>query len=87
MNRLVNRFFASQTRISYRRLLAFSTSTGLLLLGRIQSDEWVYITIAFIAGEALPKMMGAHDAGVSGGVSGAAAAPPASPAAPGGELP
>jgi len=51
--------FHAHERISYRRLLAFGTGTYLLTAGKLTSEEWVMIAVAFIAGEAAPKILGA----------------------------
>lgn len=49
--------FGATGRISYRRLLAFATATGLLLADKLTSGDWVYVCVAFVAAEAGPKMM------------------------------
>jgi len=54
---MINAFFGSTNRISYRRLLAFATATGLLLADKLTSGDWVYVCVAFVAAEAGPKMM------------------------------
>jgi hypothetical protein len=56
MKALIDTFLSSQTRISYRRMTAFATACAFLLTGHLESADWVYICIAFIAGEAAPKM-------------------------------
>ena len=56
MKTLIDTFLSSQTRISYRRMTAFATACAFLLTGHLESADWVYICIAFIAGEAAPKM-------------------------------
>ena len=58
-----NTFFSATTRISYRRLLCWGTGTGLLLVGRVDAETWLYLSLAFIAGEAAPKMMSALKGG------------------------
>ena len=52
-----NGLFHAHERISYRRLLAFAAGTGLLLADKLTGDQWIYVCVAFIAGEAAPKMM------------------------------
>jgi len=56
-------FFSATSRISYRRLLCWATGTGLLLVGRVDAEIWLYLSLAFIAGEAAPKMLGALKGG------------------------
>ena len=56
MKTLIDTFLSSQTRISYRRMTAFATACAFLLTGHLESADWVYICIAFIAGAAAPKM-------------------------------
>lgn len=51
--------FHAHERISYRRLMAFLAGTGLLYLEKLDGDQWVAVAIAFIAGEAAPKILGA----------------------------
>ena len=56
MKPIIDTLLASQTRISYRRMTAFAVACTFLLTGHLTSGDWVYICIAFIAGEAAPKM-------------------------------
>jgi len=49
--------FSATDRISYRRLLAFVTATGLLIGEKLADEQWVYVCVAFIAAEAGPKMI------------------------------
>tara|TARA_R110001583_G_scaffold44829_9_gene141861 strand:+ start:1759 stop:1950 length:192 start_codon:yes stop_codon:yes gene_type:complete len=56
MKSIIDALLTSQTRISYRRMTAFATACVFLLTGHLESADWVYICIAFIAGEAAPKM-------------------------------
>ena len=51
--------FHAHERISYRRLMAFGAACALLWAGKLDGDQWVYVTIAFIAGQAAPKILGA----------------------------
>ena len=60
MKTMVDLFLRGQTRISYRRLLCFLTATGLLLADKLVASDWLYVAVAFIAGEALPKMAEAY---------------------------
>jgi hypothetical protein len=59
MKKLINSLFGAHERISYRRLMAFTAATCLLCVDRLNGDQWVYICVAFIAGEAAPKMVAA----------------------------
>ena len=63
MKTMVDLFLRGRTRISYRRLLCFFTATALLLADKLVASDWIYIAIAFIAGEALPKMAEAYQGG------------------------
>ncbi len=51
-----NGLFNAHERISYRRLMAFATATGLLYVNKLDAESWVLVCVAFIAGEAAPKM-------------------------------
>ncbi len=51
-----NGLFNAHERISYRRLMAFATATGLLYVDKLDAESWVFVCVAFIAGEAAPKM-------------------------------
>lgn len=59
MKALFNKLFHATERISYRRLATFCAASGLLLADKLSGDQWVYVAIAFIAGEAAPKMAAA----------------------------
>jgi len=63
MTKMLSTFFDPTSRISYRRLLCWSTGTGLLMVGRIDAETWLMLSLAFIAGEAVPKMMSALKSG------------------------
>ena len=51
-----NGLFNAHERISYRRLMAFAPATGLLYVDKLDAESWVFVCVAFIAGEAAPKM-------------------------------
>lgn len=55
----IKSLFCSQSRISYRRLATFCAASGLLVMDKLNGDQWCYVAIAFIAGEAAPKMAAA----------------------------
>ena len=59
MKKALQSLFSAHERISYRRLMAFTAATGLLWAGRLDGEQWIYVCIAFIAGEAAPKMAAA----------------------------
>ena len=42
--------FDAHERISYRRLMAFATATGLLYVDKLDAESWVFVCVAFIAG-------------------------------------
>ena len=54
--KLLSSLFHATDRISYRRLLVFGIATGLLLVEKLDSELWVYVAIAYIAGQAAPAM-------------------------------
>jgi len=47
------KLFDPKKRISYRRLLAWSTGTWLVINDHITSEDWRWVTGFFIAGEAV----------------------------------
>jgi hypothetical protein len=51
MTKAMDMLFDPVKKISYRRLLAWSVGCGLVYAGRIGDDAWMWVTIAFIAGE------------------------------------
>ena len=57
LKKTFNGLFNAHERISYRRLMAFAAGTGLLLADKLTGEQWIYLAVAFIAGEAAPKMM------------------------------
>ena len=46
----LNALFHSTQRISYRRLSVFVAASGLLMVDKLNGDQWVYVAIAYIAG-------------------------------------
>ena len=56
---ILNGLFHAHERISYRRLLAFGAACAMLWAGKLDSEQWCWVAIAFIAGEAAPKILGA----------------------------
>jgi len=59
MQRIFQNLFNKTDRISYRRLLVFACACGLLLAEKLNGDQWVYVAIAYIAGQAMPAAMSA----------------------------
>tara|TARA_R100001129_G_scaffold178838_1_gene155036 strand:- start:864 stop:1061 length:198 start_codon:yes stop_codon:yes gene_type:complete len=59
MKNIINSLFCSQKRISWRRLAVLMLGTGLLLLDRLGSQEWLYLGLAYIAGDSAEKAMAA----------------------------
>tara|TARA_R110000824_G_scaffold165002_1_gene341509 strand:+ start:596 stop:796 length:201 start_codon:yes stop_codon:yes gene_type:complete len=56
---LVATFFHSQSRISWRRLAVLTLGTTLLVAGAIDSTQWLYLGLAYIAGDSAEKAMAA----------------------------
>jgi len=52
ITKMTDMLFDPVKKISYRRLLAWAVGTGLCFYGKIGDDAWMWVTIAFIAGEA-----------------------------------
>ena len=51
MTKMMDMLFDPVKKISYRRLLAWSVASGLVYVDKIGDDAWMWVTIAFIAGE------------------------------------
>jgi len=51
MTKMVDMLFDPVKKISYRRLLAWSVGCGLVYYDKIGDEAWMWVTIAFIAGE------------------------------------
>ena len=51
MTKMVDMLFDPVKKISYRRLLAWSAGCGLVYYDKIGDEAWMWVTIAFIAGE------------------------------------
>jgi hypothetical protein len=47
MTKMLSTFFDATSRISYRRLLCWSTGTGLLMVGRIDAETWLMLSLIF----------------------------------------
>ena len=59
MKGFLNSLFNSQKRVSWRRLAVLALGTGLLAAGMLQSDQWLYLGLAYIAGDSAEKAMSA----------------------------
>ncbi len=59
MKTMIDKLFDSQKRISWRRLAVLSLGTGLLAFGMIDSTQWLYLGLAYIAGDSAEKAMAA----------------------------
>jgi|TARA_R110001592_G_scaffold6374_3_gene34290 hypothetical protein len=55
----IHALFCSQSRLSWRRLAVLALGTGLLLIDRLDSQEWLYLGLAYIAGDSAEKAMAA----------------------------
>ena len=59
MKALINTLFCSLKRVSWRRLSVLVLGTGLLASGMLASDQWLYLALAYIAGDSAEKAMAA----------------------------
>ena len=59
MKNLITSLFDSQKRISWRRLAVLVLGTGLLIAGTLDSTQWLYLGLAYIAGDSAEKAMAA----------------------------
>tara|TARA_R100001594_G_C4037577_1_gene262536 strand:- start:1005 stop:1202 length:198 start_codon:yes stop_codon:yes gene_type:complete len=59
MTKLIDKLFNSQNRISWRRLAVLVLGTGLLVSGMLDSEKWLYLALAYIAGDSAEKAMSA----------------------------
>ena len=59
MKAFINSLFCSQKRVSWRRLAVLILGTGLLAAGMLESDQWLYLSLAYIAGDSAEKAMSA----------------------------
>jgi|TARA_R100000149_G_scaffold64986_1_gene38160 hypothetical protein len=57
MKALIETLFNSQSRISWRRLAVLVLGTGLLAAGLLDSEQWLYLSLAYIAGDSAEKAM------------------------------
>jgi hypothetical protein len=59
MKSLITSLFDSQKRVSWRRLAVLALGTGLLMMGMLDSSQWLYLGLAYIAGDSAEKAMAA----------------------------
>ena len=59
MKALFEKLFDSQKRISWRRLAVLVLGTGLLSAGMLASEQWLYVALAYIAGDSAEKALAA----------------------------
>jgi hypothetical protein len=59
MKALITSLFDSQKRMSWRRLAVLAMGTGLLVMGMLDSTQWLYLGLAYIAGDSAEKAMAA----------------------------
>jgi len=59
MKSIIDTLFCSQKRMSWRRLAVLVLGTGLLVAGMLESEQWLYLGLAYIAGDSAEKAMGA----------------------------
>lgn len=56
---MIDKLFSSQKRMSWRRLAVLALGTALLALGMLDSEQWLYLSLAYIAGDSAEKAMSA----------------------------
>ena len=59
MKAVFQALFDSQKRISWRRLAVLGLGTVLLSMGMLDSEQWLYLGLAYIAGDSAEKAMAA----------------------------
>ena len=59
MKSLITSLFDSQKRGSWRRRAVLALGTGLLMMGMLDSSQWLYLGLAYIAGDSAEKAMAA----------------------------
>lgn len=59
MKNFIDQLFCSQKRISWRRLAVLALGTVLLASGLLDSEQWLYLSLAYIAGDSAEKAMSA----------------------------
>ena len=59
MKAFIDQLFCSQKRISWRQLAVLALGTVLLASGLLDSEQWLYLSLAYIAGDSAEKAMSA----------------------------
>ena len=59
MKDFIDKLFCSQKRVSWRRLAVLCLGTSLLVFGLLDSEQWLYLSLAYIAGDSAEKAMSA----------------------------
>ena len=59
MKDFIDQLFCSQKRISWRRLAVLALGTVLLASGLLDSEQWLYLSLAYIAGDSAEKAISA----------------------------
>tara|TARA_R100000654_G_C2650031_1_gene123056 strand:+ start:384 stop:617 length:234 start_codon:yes stop_codon:yes gene_type:complete len=59
MQAFIDKLFCSQKRVSWRRLAVLLLGTVLLASGLLDSEQWLYLSLAYIAGDSAEKAMSA----------------------------
>lgn len=75
MTAIFDKLFDPVKKISYRRMLAWSVGTSLVWAEKIGDEAWMWVTIAFIAGEAAKYLRPPTTAAASQGDEQQTAAP------------
>ena len=59
MKSFIDKLFCSKKRVYWRRLAVLALGTVLLAAGLLESDQWLYVALAYIAGDSAEKAMSA----------------------------
>jgi hypothetical protein len=55
----IETLFNSQSRLSWRRLAVLTLGTGLLIANVLDSTQWLYLALAYVAGDSAQAAMNA----------------------------
>ena len=56
LRKLIDQLFSGDRPVSYRRLLAFAVTCGLLVSGHVSESTWLYVAMIFIGVEGAQKI-------------------------------
>jgi len=59
IKKAIEALFSSQKRISWRRLATLALGTGLLCVQMIDAQQWMYLALAYVAGDSAEKAIAA----------------------------